>query len=287
MEEEILTGGRVTAQVVRRGEFVHRTPCKNAAFVHQVLEFLEAGGVEGVPRYRGLDQQGREVLTFLPGQVPPDLGFFTQAQCCQAVERMKAFHSCLRDFPGCPPGWTVCHNDLSPCNYVFQEGRPVGIIDWDAAAFGHPLDDLAYALWLWLDLGNEEYSYATVRQRMGVMLDAYGVAAGERPGMGERIHRQMERVAQSVFPPLADRRHQPVGPPQPDVAPGLLEQPLPGTLVTAKNRKRAAWRKASGKSGPSITWAVCWGLVYRLPAPPHTRRKQKAPGPKVRALLPR
>ena len=83
---------------------------------------------------------------------------------------------------------------------VFQEGRPVGIIDWDAAAFGHPLDDLAYALWLWLDLGNEEYSYATVRQRMGVMLDAYGVAAGERPGMGERIHRQMERVAQSVFP---------------------------------------------------------------------------------------
>lgn len=52
MEEEILTGGRVTAQVVRRGEFVHRTPCKNAAFVHQVLEFLEAGGVEGVPRCR-------------------------------------------------------------------------------------------------------------------------------------------------------------------------------------------------------------------------------------------
>ena len=107
MEEEILTGGRVTAQVVRRGEFVHRTPCKNAAFVHQVLEFLKAGGVEGVPRYRGLDQQGREVLTFLPGQVPPDLGFFTQAQCCQAVERMKAFHSCLRDFPGCPP-WLDC-----------------------------------------------------------------------------------------------------------------------------------------------------------------------------------
>lgn len=50
MEEEILTGGRVTAQVVRWGEFVHRTPCKNAAFVHQVLEFLEARGVEGVPR---------------------------------------------------------------------------------------------------------------------------------------------------------------------------------------------------------------------------------------------
>ena len=30
MEEEILTGGRVTAQVVRKGELVHRTPCANA-----------------------------------------------------------------------------------------------------------------------------------------------------------------------------------------------------------------------------------------------------------------
>ena len=222
----------MTAQVVRRGEFVHRTPCKNAAFVHQVLEFLEAGGVEGVPRYRGLDQQGREVLTFLPGQVPPDLGFFTQAQCCQAVERMKAFHSCLRDFPGCPPGWIVCHNDLSPCNYVFQEGRPVGIIDWDAAAFGHPLDDLAYALWLWLDLGNEEYSYATVRQRMGVMLDAYGVAAGERPGMGERIHRQMERGGPKACSPPPSR------PPPPASGP-------------------AAARRGSGAFGTASTRGAC------------------------------
>lgn len=30
MKEEILTGGRVTAQVVRKGELVHRTPCANA-----------------------------------------------------------------------------------------------------------------------------------------------------------------------------------------------------------------------------------------------------------------
>ena len=284
MEEEILTGGRVTAQVVRRGEFVHRTPCKNAAFVHQVLEFLEAGGVEGVPRYRGLDQQGREVVTFLPGQVPPDLVFFTQAQCCQAVERMKAFHSCLRDFPGCPPGWTVCHNDLSPCNYVFQEGRPVGIIDWDAAAFGHSLDDLAYALWLWLDLGNEEYSYATVRQRMGVMLDAYGVAAGERPGMGERIHRQMERVAQSVFPTPQQTASGPAAARRGSGAFGIASTQ---GACNRKEQKEGRLAKGIGEVGAVHHLGGVLGVVYRLPAPPHTRRKQKAPGPKVRALLPR
>ncbi|MGI6254798.1 MAG: phosphotransferase family protein [Acutalibacter sp.] len=200
MEEEILIGGRVTAQVVRRGELVHRTPCANASFVHSVLKFLEEQGMECVPHYRGMDPQGREMLTFLPGEVPGDLGEFTENQCCRGVELMKELHTCLRMFPGCPPGQTVCHRDLSPCNYVFREGMPVGIIDWDAAAFGHPLDDLAYAAWMWLDMGNSQVSGEWVKTRLTAMLDVYGVPTGERSALGARIHRQMERVAGSVFP---------------------------------------------------------------------------------------
>lgn len=200
MEEELLTGGRVTAQVVRRGEHVHRTPCRNAAFVHRVLAFLEGQGAEGVPRFRGMDSQGREVLTFLPGTVPPDLGAFSREQCCRAMALVRRLHRALEAFPGCPPGMTVCHNDLSPCNFVFAGQEPVGVIDWDAAAIGHPLDDVAYALWLWLDMGSEENSFSQVRDRMEAMLDAYGAAPEDRPGLGKRIRRQMERVGQSVFP---------------------------------------------------------------------------------------
>lgn len=200
MKEEILTGGRVTAQVVRKGELVHRTPCANAPFVHSVLEFLEARGVDGVPRYRGMDDKGREMLTFLPGEVPGDLGDFTQEQCCRAVELMKELHRCLAEYSGCPSGLTVCHRDLSPCNYVFRQGMPVGIIDWDAAAIGHPLDDLAYAVWLWLDLGNDQVPVESTRTRLIAMLDTYGVPSRERSALGERILRQMERVAHSVFP---------------------------------------------------------------------------------------
>lgn len=200
MKEEILTGGRVTAQVVRKGELVYRTPCANAHFVHGVLRFLEEHGVDGVPRYCGMDNQGREILTFLPGEVPKDLGGFSQEQCCRAVELMKNFHVCLKEYPGCPDGLTVCHRDLSPCNFVFREGLPVGVIDWDAAAFGHPLDDLAYAAWMWLDMGNCEVSPVSVKNRLTAMLDVYGVPLKDRPALGERILHQMERVAGSVFP---------------------------------------------------------------------------------------
>ena len=33
----------------------------------------------------------------------------------------------------------------------------------------------------------------------------------------------------------------------------------------------------SGKSGPSMTWAVCSGFTYRLPAPPTTSRRTSVP----------
>ena len=103
---------------------------------------------------------------------------------------------------------TVCHNDLSPCNFTFINGRPTAVIDWDAAAFGDPADDLAYAAWMWLDVGNDENDPRVVREKMLVMLDAYGMSASA--GFCRRIHRQMTRVGASVFPSeeqtLATRR---------------------------------------------------------------------------------
>ena len=41
-----------------------------------------------------------------------------------------------------------------PCNFVFRDGRPVGIIDFDAAAPGPRLRDVGYAIFLWLNLGS-------------------------------------------------------------------------------------------------------------------------------------
>jgi aminoglycoside phosphotransferase (APT) family kinase protein len=43
----------------------------------------------------------------------------------------------------------VCHNDPSPCNYVLHDGRPAALIDFDHAAPGDRLRDVAYADWLW------------------------------------------------------------------------------------------------------------------------------------------
>ncbi|MDD7646473.1 MAG: phosphotransferase [Ruminococcus bromii] len=207
MEQEILlTGGRITQGVARRGDRVYRPMCANSDFVHRVLVFLEKIGAECVPRFYGTDDRNREILSYLEGSVPPDLGWFSEEQCCRAAFIVKKLHDHLRSFPGCPEGMTVCHNDLSPCNFVFSGERPVGIIDWDAAAFGDPLDDLAYFTWMWLNIGHPENKADSVRHKTNAILNAYGVPDSARKGFERRMLRQMERVGSSVFPTEAQTR---------------------------------------------------------------------------------
>lgn len=195
-KERELTGGRVTKGVVRCGDDVYRPLCGNSPFVHEVLTFLESKNIHSAPYFRGYNN-GREVITFIEGTCPGDLGYFTDEQCRAAAQLIRTLHDCLRDFPGCPDGMTVCHNDLSPCNFIFRDKTPAAVIDWDAAAFGDPMDDLAYAAWMWLDIGNEENSFSEVNEGLHSMLDAYGAHPKE---FGPRILEQMGRVGRSVFP---------------------------------------------------------------------------------------
>lgn len=209
MEREIpLAGGRITQGVVRIGAHVHRPQCPNSDFVHRVLNHLEQKNISCAPHFHGMDSKRREILTFMEGTVPDNLGLYSAEQCAQAARLIRTLHDALADFPGCPVGMTVCHFDLSPCNFVFREGSPVAVIDWDVCAFGDPSDDLAYAAWMWLDIGNDEISPAFTRERMNAMLDAYGVS--DRRNFGSRILRQMQRVGAGIFPTeeqtLATRR---------------------------------------------------------------------------------
>lgn len=201
-----LTGGRITKGVVRKGNVVLRPVCANAGFVHKVLRWLEGKQSSFAPRFLGLDELGREKTSFLPGESPKDLDWFADEQCMTATRVIRALHAALADFPGCPPGLTVCHNDLSPCNFMFHNGMPYAVFDWDSAAFGDPLDDLAYALWMWLDMGNADLQPQDTAQRARKMLDAYGVGADARRGFCARIHSQMRRVAGSQYPTEEQRQ---------------------------------------------------------------------------------
>ena len=66
--ETPLVGGNVSL-AVRIGEHVHRALNDRSDYVHELLRFLSVHDFGGSPRLRGLDEDGREVLEYVPGDV--------------------------------------------------------------------------------------------------------------------------------------------------------------------------------------------------------------------------
>ena len=168
MIETPLHGGRVTRGVVRVGDTVRRPQGPNAAFAQALLVELASSGFDGSPRFLGIDENGREILSFIAGDVPAELrADYPDETLAAAARLIGRFHEATaRD---------VCHNDLSPCNFVFAGSEPIGIIDFDAAAPGQRERDIAYALFLWLNLGTDGPDVAEQLRRARVFLDAYGL----------------------------------------------------------------------------------------------------------------
>jgi hypothetical protein len=82
--------------MVRVGDTVRRPLAAGSNFVHALLLHLEPRGFAGAPRFLGLDKIGREVLTFVPGQVPAELESFSGAQCAASVGELQLPHHRLK-----------------------------------------------------------------------------------------------------------------------------------------------------------------------------------------------
>ena len=89
-EQEVsLTGGRLTSGVVRVGDTVRRPTGPHSPFVHRLLRHLEAAGFEAAPRVMGVDERGREVLSFIAGWVPPNLDHFADETLAAAARLLR------------------------------------------------------------------------------------------------------------------------------------------------------------------------------------------------------
>lgn len=145
--------------VVRIGDTVRRPLQPWSETVHALLRHLEAVGFTHAPRVLGIDEQGREVLTYIEGgsgpqgwaEVVPDDGLTAFARL------LREYHDATVDFV--PPegsAWAVapesaeteviCHGDFGPWNAVWRGGRPVGLLDFDFGRPGTRMEDIAYAL---------------------------------------------------------------------------------------------------------------------------------------------
>lgn len=234
-------------RVVRIGDRVYRTTGWWTPAVHALLGRLAAEGFRYSPRVIGIDRVGREVLTFIPG----DAGMRGWAHVVSergltlAASLLRLYHDTVSGYVPPPDttwahtegplaaGEIVCHGDFGPWNVVWRDDEPAGILDWDLAGPGRPMDDIAYALEYFVPFRDDQTAQRWMayprppdrRRRLAVFAAAYGLASTEGL-VDEVIRRQLLDIPRMQA--LAERGLEPQAT---WVATGLIDE----------LRSRAAW----------------------------------------------
>ncbi|MER7502726.1 aminoglycoside phosphotransferase family protein [Nonomuraea pusilla] len=191
-----LQGGDVTAGVVRVGDTVRRPAGPATPAVHALLRHLEAAGFEGAPRVVGVDELGREILTYVPGSSGVCPATVTDEFLAALAVLLRRYHDATAGFPLAQDGWAagsnddrppevVGHCDVTPQNVIFRDGGPVAFIDFDLARPTTRLFDVVTTLRHWAPIADPVDRHPLQRgldvgARLRLFCDAYGVPARDR-----------------------------------------------------------------------------------------------------------
>jgi hypothetical protein len=178
-DELPLAGGAMTDGVVRVGDTVRR-PARGNELMREVLVHLERVGFDAAPRWLGVDDHGRDVLTWIDGETftersqmhpyigdPPVRVVFDEAQVAAAMRLLRRYHDTFG-------GEVVCHGDFGPWNLIWRDRMPVVVIDFDDAYRGSAADDVGYALRVFLSYGFADAEPDELVRRTSSAVAAYG-----------------------------------------------------------------------------------------------------------------
>jgi Ser/Thr protein kinase RdoA (MazF antagonist) len=206
-------GGNLN-DAVRIGDTVHRRAGPWTPATHALLRFLEQRGFPA-PRVRGMDEKGREVLDFIPGEVHsgtfealPDR-VWADEHLIDAAKLLRKYHDVVEAFrPPADARWrlvapttfeVICHNDWSPWNALFRDGRFQLTLDWDLAGPGTRVWDIANAAYSWTPLAFDEGRSPKIEaqaRRLRLFLDAYGLR--DRSEVLPTLRSRLQHVARFI-----------------------------------------------------------------------------------------
>lgn len=176
--------------IVRIGDTVRRPVGPWSPAVHGLLRHLEKVGFDAAPRFLGIDDQGREILTFHPGVLLSDVGTLSNDDdvLAEVGTLIREFHDASAGFilPPSVPRWegsvdpvggsVALHGELAPWNVIVGDRR-LTLIDWHDVWLGRIEWEIAYVLHtfvpMWPDAGLSDEE--TVR-RIALFADGYGLS---------------------------------------------------------------------------------------------------------------
>lgn len=192
MENEKKLGHGIT-EVVKIGDTVRRTTNVWTQSVHTLLQALRQNGFTAAPEVYGYDEKGREILSYIEGEVynyPLPMVARSSQALISAAKLLRQYHDATVEFAKNyrgewqfdeqPPVEVICHGDYAPYNCVMHRDKIIGIIDFDTAHPGSRIWDVAYAVYRFAPLmapdnidgfGDREEQ----AERLKIFCDSYGL----------------------------------------------------------------------------------------------------------------
>ena len=201
MSEQELEGGNAGG-AVRVGDTVRRATGPWTPSVHSLLQHLDRVGFVQAPKPLGIDEHGREVLSFLPGNTvgttrPWPAWVHSDEALIQVAHWLRNYHAAVADFVPpddavwregghWQPGLIIGQNDAAPYNAAWDDqGQLVGFFDWDFAAPVSVEWDLAFTAFAWVPLHARHVveaegftDFGDRPRRLRLFLTEYGWADG-------------------------------------------------------------------------------------------------------------
>jgi Ser/Thr protein kinase RdoA (MazF antagonist) len=192
-------------EVVRVGDRVRRPRGDHASAIGQLLAHLRAVGFPAPVRV-GSDDEDRDVFRWIEGEVavPPYPAWSLADEALRSVGRLlRRYHDAVRSFRTRPDldwfgeladtegGPIICHNDVCPENVVFRDGEAAALLDFDFAAPGRAVWDLAATARMWIPLRppglDAGRAHLDRLRRLAVLAEAYELAPDDRRALVDAI----------------------------------------------------------------------------------------------------
>jgi hypothetical protein len=172
-----------------------------------LLEHLSEVAFMPSPRLVGTDGDA-DLLSYIPGASGADgwAPAVTEEGLAAAARLLRSYHDAVRDWrPEIEPVWfdgsvgtggpgeVVCHGDFGPWNIVWDGTTPVGLLDFEYARPGDPLNDVAYACEYFVPFRDDAECLRWLRypeppdrrRRLLIFAESYGPSSAD--GLVDRV----------------------------------------------------------------------------------------------------
>jgi len=220
-EPEILKGGN-SNQVIKEENTVVRHTGAWSLFVHALLKHLQKAGFKESPVLIETTAD-KERLSFIEGEVgnyPLKPYMQSEAILIEAAHLLRRFHDLTVDFvkhSASRSAEVICHNDFAPYNCVFQSEHLVGIIDFDTAAPGSRVWDIAYTVYRFVPLTNDSHSLdcgwnplPDRASRLKLFCEAYDLPLEDRHKLMSTVQERLRSLVDYMERTSANLEHIPL-----------------------------------------------------------------------------